>query len=217
MVKLRAAGVIAFVLAILASGTVSAHNPSASLSCGDGGPVLHIGLTNYNGTHDNTVSATIDGTSVLAVTDFGSSYTGSFNAGSSFDAHTAVVNVTAWDDPTGSHGWTIAYDLSVPACQQATPPPSPTPSTTPDPTPTPVPSVEPTPTPSVAPSPSPVVTPTPRVTPAPTPPATSTDGQSPESGGAITFAQLLVTFMAGIVLGIIVGGWAWSLNERQRR
>src|ERR1035437_9825760 len=61
MTRLRIALVGAFVLAILATGSVAAHSPSASLSCHDGTPLLTIDLTNYNPAVTNTVSYGIDG------------------------------------------------------------------------------------------------------------------------------------------------------------
>ena len=47
------------------------------------------------------MAASIDGSSVLATTNFNTSYSNSFSAGSSYMGHTAQVVVYAWDDPTG--------------------------------------------------------------------------------------------------------------------
>jgi hypothetical protein len=179
-------------LLLMTAGIASAHNPNASLSCNDGNPVLNISLTNYQASFTNTVSATIDGTSVLATTTFGTTYSHSFSAGSPFVAHTAQVIVLAGDDPTGSKGYSRTINLSSEACLAPTPTPKPTP--TPTPVPTPTPTAVPTPTPTAVPTPTPTAVPTPTPTPvatqlaAPTPTPTGsalpTDSASaPPSGG----------------------------------
>src|SRR5271157_2656961 len=117
VVTLVAAGLLAVATALLAiAGSVSAHNPSASLTCNvDHQPELIISLTNYSSVTGhidaNTVSASIDGVSVLSTTNFGTTYSNTFSAGSPFVSHTAQVVVFAWDDPTGSHGWTTTINL----------------------------------------------------------------------------------------------------------
>ncbi len=179
-------------LLLVTAGVASAHNPNASLSCNNGSPVLNINLTQYQSAYTNTVSASIDGTSVLATTTFGSSFSTSIAAGSPYVAHTAQVIVKAGDDPTGSKGWSRTINLSSEACLAPTPTPKPTPTPTPvpTPTPTPVPTPTPTPVPTPTPTPSPVVTPTPvpseNPTPTPTGSVLATASPSPSaspSGG----------------------------------
>ena len=136
-------------LLLVTAGIASAHNPNASLSCNDGNPVLNISLTNYQAAYHNTVSATVDGTSVLPTTTFGASFAQSFSAGSPYIAHTAQVIVLAGDDPTGSKGFSRTINLTSEACLSPTPTPKSTPTPAPTPTPTPV----PTPTPTAVPTP----------------------------------------------------------------
>ena len=108
----------------MGGGSASAHNPSASMACQgeqDPQPILQVDLAQYNGT--NHVTITIDGVAPPVVDqDFGNAYAITLDAGGPFKAHTAQVVVTAHDDPTGSKGWTVTYDLSAPACQVKEPP-----------------------------------------------------------------------------------------------
>src|SRR5664280_2167366 len=105
---------------------VAAHTPTVLLACSQGNPVLSINLANYNnsGGNHNTVSASIDGSSVLSTTNFFTSYSNAFSAGSSYSSHTAQVIVFAWDDPFGVHGYTGVFNRTVPACKTATPSPT---------------------------------------------------------------------------------------------
>ncbi len=211
------------------AGTVAAHNPSASLSCnGNHQPQLAISLSSYNtakhdGHYRNTVSASIDGGSVLSTTIFGGSYSHSFYAGSPFVSHTATVVVYAFDDPTGSHGWTRTFNLAVGNCQT---PPSPSPTATPTETPTATPTATPTETPTATPTPfqsfqGETSTPDPTATPfesfqgetatpatSLTPPPTSSGGDGP--GGSSTPLMALLISLA-------FGGLGLAAVEAQRR
>jgi hypothetical protein len=131
------------------AGIASAHTPQVALVCQQGNPKLTITLSYYTNHYylNNTVSASIDGSSVLSTTNFKTSYSGSFNAGSSYLSHTAQVVIYAWDDPSGSHGWSKTINVSANACKNPTP--SPTPTKTPTPTPTPTPPPPPRPPPRV--------------------------------------------------------------------
>ena len=170
-------------LLLVTAGIASAHNPNASLSCNNGSPVLNINLTQYQSAYTNTVSASIDGTSVLATTTFGSSFSTSIAAGSPYVAHTAQVIVKAGDDPTGSKGWSRTINLSSEACLAPTPTPKPTPTPVPTPTPTPVPT--PTPTPVPTPTPTPVPTPTPTPSPVVTPTPVPSENPTPTPTGSV--------------------------------
>ncbi len=130
VVSLAAGGLLALSAVLAIPGIAAAHNPSATLTCVQGVPKLSISLTSYNTGGVNTVSASIDGTSVLSTTDFGASYSNTFSAGSSFVSHTAQVVVYAYDDPTGTHGWTKTFNLSHAACETATPSPTHDPTAT---------------------------------------------------------------------------------------
>jgi len=174
---------------LLTAGVVSAHELAASLTCGENNsPGLNIALGDFSADVTNTVAASIDGVSVLPVTTFTTSYTSQIPAGDATVGHTAVVNVTAGDDPTGSNGWTREFDLTVDPCQDATStPPSSAPSTAP--------SSAPSTAPSTAPSASPsggveAATATPHAT----VPATGTADQAPPSGPSSSLGFLLILF-----------------------
>ena len=113
----RIALVGAFALAILAAGSVAAHSPSASLSCHDGTPLLTIDLTNYNPAVTNTVSYGIDGAAGTTPEVFLASFHRTVSVGSPFVTHHVQVVVKAGDDPDGTHGWTIVYNLTGEPCQ----------------------------------------------------------------------------------------------------
>jgi hypothetical protein len=232
------AGALALAAVLTAfAGVAAAHTPSVSLTCHDGSPQLSISLQSYTSSsqhyHLNTVWASIDGTTVLPTTHFGSSYSHTFPAGSSYVAHTAEVDVYAWDDPTGSHGWTKTFNLSVAACKDPTPSPTPTATATPTETPTATPTETPTATPTETPTATPTETPyqsfegetaTPTTSPTETPfqsfegetatpfqtttpPPTSSDGGSsgtPNSGLAL-------------LICLAFGGLGLTVVELQRR
>jgi len=187
-----AGSVAAFLLAVggllpLTAGIVQAHDLSATFACSDADPsvpVLTIAMSEFDPTFTNTISASIDGTSVLATTTFGDAYSGSFLGGDPSVAHTAIVNVVSGDDPTGSQGFTKEFDLSVGPCEDA---PSSAPSTRP----------------STAASASPsggVEAATSR--PRPTVPATSTVNQAPPSSPTSSLGFLLILFA---VVVLVVG------------
>jgi prealbumin domain-containing protein len=153
--------------ALLAPATVSAHTPNVTLTCQNS---LVVNLTQYNAGGSNTVAVSIDGSAVAGSPfSFTSSYSHTFAVTPPTASHTATVAINAWDDPTGSKGWTKTFNLSIAACVQATPEPTPTPTPEPTPTPTPEPTPTPTPEPTPTPTPEPTPTPTPEPTPTPTP------------------------------------------------
>jgi hypothetical protein len=101
--------------------TASAHTPTATLTCDTAGPVLNVSLTAYiaSQTNTNTVAVTVDGV-LTDNANFGTTFLRTYHInapGAAFVSHTAEVNVTAWDDPTGSNGWTKDIKLTAPACQ----------------------------------------------------------------------------------------------------
>ena len=235
LVALLAGGLLALSAALITiPGIASAHTPQVSLSCSrQGAPELNIDLSNYSsppsGKH-NTVSASIDGVTVLATTNFSTSYSHTFGAGSPYVSHTAHVAVYAWDDPTGSHGWSKTFDPTTDNCQKPTPGPTPTPS--PSPTPTPTPTEPPTPTPYetfqgetatptmtidpcatgaapdllTAPTTDPCATPFESFqgeTSVPTPPPTSTDGGTSSQSSTPLFALLICLAFGGLGLAAV--------------
>src|SRR5450432_2098479 len=177
---------------LLTAGVASAHNPSASLTCADGGPVLTISIINYTPTVTNTIAASIDGTSVLPVTDFGGSFSTQITGSDPTVGHTAKVNVTAGDDPTGSKGWTREFDLSVDPCASA-------------------PSKEPSSAPSTAPSTAPsggVEAAT------ATPPATATIDPAAPVGPSSGIGFLMILFA---IVALVVGFAPIATRRKARR
>jgi hypothetical protein len=152
--------------ALMVPATVLGHTPVVSLTCQNG---LVVNLTQYNTGGSNTVAISIDGGAVSGSPfSFGAAYSHTFAVNPPTAAHTATVAVHAWDDPTGSNGWTKTFNLSIGACQQPTPTPTPRPTPTPTPVPTPTPTPVPTATPTPAPTATPTEAPTATPTPAPT-------------------------------------------------
>src|SRR5262245_3666691 len=82
--------VIALIAAAFAApATVSAHTPSASLTCQDG---LKVILSSYNTGGTNTVAVSIDGSPVAGSPfTFGSSFNQTFPVSPPTSAHTATV------------------------------------------------------------------------------------------------------------------------------
>jgi len=171
----------------LSAGIVQAHELAASFSCNDANPpvpVLTVAMGDFSTGVTNSIMITIDGAVVLPTTDFTTDYSNTFPGGDPTAAHTAVVTVLAGDDPTGSLGYSKTFNLSVDACQDATPTP---PSTAP----------------STAPSSSPsggVQAATSR--PHPTVPATSTTGQGTPASPTSSLGFLLILFA---VVVLVVG------------
>ena len=185
----------------LSAGIVQAHGLAASFSCNDANPsvpVLSVDMTEFSAGVTNSIMVTIDGTVVLPTTTFSTDYSNTFPGGDPTAAHTAVVTVLAGDDPTGSLGFSKTFNLSVDACQDATPtPPSSPPSTAP----------------SRAPSSSPsggVEAATSR--PRPTVPATGTVDQAPPSSPTSSIGFLLILF----AVVVLVVGFAPLPNKRRR-
>jgi hypothetical protein len=183
-------------------GAVNAHNPNASLSCNNGQPKLVISLTAYNSSYTNTVGASIDGSTVLATTTFGSSFSTTISAGSPYVGHTAIVVIVAGDDPTGSKGWTKTYNLTATGCQKPTP--TPTATATPTATHTATPTATPTATLATA-TPDPTETPFESfqgetATPFQTPPPTSTGSNGSGSNSTPMFALLICLSFAALGL-----------------
>jgi hypothetical protein len=178
---------LALLLAATISSMASAHVPNAYLVCNaDHQPQLVINLTQYNATKknglsQNTVEASADGTETLPETLFGSSYSHTFTLVGPYVAHTAVVNVFAWDGPNNPN-WTKTFVLNGALCLEPTPSPTLAPTPTPVVTPTPTPTPVVTPGPTVTPSPTASVPPT-ASEPIFTPPATGTTS-TPDSGSS---------------------------------
>ena len=208
VITLLSGGLLALAAALVGiAGIATAHVPQATLICSTGNPVLSISLTYYSHstTQHNTVSASIDGTSVLSTTNFDTSYSNSFSAGSPFVSHAAQVVVHAWDDPTGSHGWSTTINLSASSCQ------TPTPTPTHTPTPTATPTTPPTTPPTVAPTETPFEsflgeTATPRGVVTPPPTSTGSDGSSSNS-----------TPLFALLISLAFGGLGLAAVQAQRR
>ncbi len=191
LTTLAAGGLLGIAAALVGvAGVTTAHVKSVYLSCDNHLPVLHVYLTYYqpSSSDSNTVSVSIDGSSVLSTTDFQTTYNNTFSAGSKYVGHYADVHVYAWDDPSGSNGWTANLHVTSNACQSPTPSPSPSPTVkvTPSPSPSPSPTVKVTPTPTPTPTPSPTVKWTPSPSPSPSPSGTVKWTPSPSPTPTVT-------------------------------
>lgn len=118
----------AAVASLALAAPASAHTPNISVACVDGGAVITVNLTNYNGSKSNVVQVT-DGTTALLDRAFGDhdSYTTRL-AGDV--EHTFKVVVKAWDDLDGSKGWSFTKTKTLAACVAFTAPPTTTTTTT---------------------------------------------------------------------------------------
>jgi hypothetical protein len=145
---ITAAITIAILAILMLTTIVIAHTPQVSLTC-EGG--LTVVLTKYSPQGRNQVRITVDGV-VIVEQDFIQEYGLTDQELDPFTSHTAFVQVYAWDDPTGSKGYSKEYTLRLEPCQerptappQDDPVPTPKPSTPPhDPVHTPRPTLPPT-------------------------------------------------------------------------
>ena len=113
------------VVALLAvyAGTAVAHSSSAWLTCQSGLEVYVWGYETTDG-QSNTMSVTIDGVEVAnSPFTFGASFSHTWPVPPATAGHAAVVTIVAWDDPTGTEGWTRTIELNIKACEEVTQPP----------------------------------------------------------------------------------------------
>lgn len=117
------------------AGAASAHTPVVSHTCNS----LSVNLTNYkpqvfvtNHDYQHHSSLSLSKTNHLTVQinsatkvdeDFGASDSFSWANPDSASSYTYDVNVTAYDDPTGSHGWTVHYSGTQSGCVTTVPVP----------------------------------------------------------------------------------------------
>jgi hypothetical protein len=198
----------------------SAHTPNWTARCVDGQMKVSVDLEQYQKGSDgktNTVTLTDTPAGGSAITlvnakSFNQSFTASFDANSNPATGAADVTnvfsltVKAWDDPTGSKGWTVSLTKTVEACATktttTTPPTTTTTTTTPPTTKT-------------------------------TPPATTTTGPTtsttsvvvaatsttPVGGGTLPFTGANVGLPLGIAGALVVigGGLLFWLRFSARR
>ncbi len=121
----RPALALLMAVAMLAAyaGTAVAHSSSAWLTC-------HAGLEVYLWAYEvkegetNNVSVSIDGAEVAGSPfTFGADFGQTWPVVPATAGHTALVDIVAWDDPTGAEGWTRTIELSINACEDPTEPP----------------------------------------------------------------------------------------------
>ena len=118
--------------AVLGTAVALAHTPDASLGCSGAKTVLTVDLVDYESEGTNTVSLTVDGHGIVSET-FATEWHYSDDTLDPTKAHTAVVDVAAWDDPDGSEGWSWHHELTASACVTPTATPTPRPTATPPP------------------------------------------------------------------------------------
>ena len=120
--SMLAAFMVVALLAVYA-GTAVAHSSSAWLTCQSG---LEVYVWAYETTdgQSNTVSVTIDGVEVAnSPFTFGASFSHTWPVPPATAGHAAVVTIVAWDDPTGTEGWTRTIELNIKACEEVNQPP----------------------------------------------------------------------------------------------
>jgi LPXTG-motif cell wall-anchored protein len=118
------AGAVAAIALVGSAVPASAHVPDAKAICDPetGRTTLTVDLTRYSSEHPNTVKIT-EGETVIAETDFGTTYQKSFADFSGAVDHTFVVDVKAWNDPQGTKGYSVKLTRSATACVKDTTPP----------------------------------------------------------------------------------------------
>lgn len=120
---LAALGALALVagLVALVAGPASAHIPTINATCAAG---VSVNLTYYNKSNPNDlnnptpnhVTVTMDGT-IRESQSFGTTFIKTYAWSPSAPTHTWEVVVTAWDDPTGSKGWSVDQKGTVTGCE----------------------------------------------------------------------------------------------------
>jgi outer membrane biosynthesis protein TonB len=164
-------------VALFAPTAVMAHNARASLTC-EGG--LDVFVDDYYPNGTNTIAISIDGVPIDGSPfTFGITFAKTVTGLAPTEPHTALIVISAWDDPTGAKGWSQTIELSIVACVEPTPTPTATATQAPTPTPTEAPTPTPTATPTQAPTPTPTATPTEAPTPTPTPQPTESTRPTP--------------------------------------
>ena len=130
---------VAIGAAVLFAAPAEAHTPNLTTGCVDGQTTLTVDLKDYNGSHANTVSVTVQAagaatkTTLADNTTFQGSYHKTFNDAKAIPsdvAETFVVTVKAWDDASGKNGWSFTKTVSAKACVHTPPPTSTTTTTT---------------------------------------------------------------------------------------
>jgi hypothetical protein len=130
---------VAIGAAVLLAAPAEAHTPNLTTGCVNGQTTLTVDLKDYNGSHANTVSVTVQAAGAATATTladkktFQDSYHATFNDAKTIPsdvAETFVVTVKAWDDASGKNGWSFTKTVSAKACVHSTPPPTTTTTTT---------------------------------------------------------------------------------------
>jgi hypothetical protein len=200
----------------------SAHTPKINAGCVDNEPTLSVNLSAYSsGSHGktNTVTVTEDNGAVtlLTKTDFGGTYSGTFNntsnpsTGDASVGHTYAVAITAWDDPQGKNGWTTTLHASSPACVTKTTTPPPTTTTT-----APPPTTTTTTAPPTSSSVEETTAPTSSSSAVVVPPVTTTNGP----GGGLAYTGVSTALPLGIAGALVVVGGGllfWIRMSAKRR
>ena len=93
------------------------YRPAVPATPEQGTPTITVANPDYvpASSAPNTVTATVDGEQVLSAT-FGSNYSNTISL-EKYTAHTYTVTITAWNDPTGSKGWTKTYTGTTTPCE----------------------------------------------------------------------------------------------------
>jgi hypothetical protein len=109
---LTAMAVITSLMVVLAT-PAQAHTPDVDEDCHG----WSVELLYYNTNGDNSLKIWIDDVIVVDLDDFGANQYESGTWDPTED-HTIKVEVKAWDDPTGSKGWSFTYEGASEACEE---------------------------------------------------------------------------------------------------
>lgn len=136
-------GLISAAALVGMAGTASAHKPEIKAECTEDGTVLSVHLKQYKEKGENSVTVMDNDAVLLEKTVFESNFEQTFDGLDATIEHVFTVEVKAWDDPDGEHGFTKTMTAETEACVEPPPPssepPAPTTTTTPAPQPAPAP------------------------------------------------------------------------------
>jgi len=117
MKRVQAILVMALLLVGLMAAAAQAHVHSEAVQDCDG---WSYSVSFYNTAGDNSIQVWIDGDLITDIADFGANAADSGTWVDESASHTLRVKVDAWDDPTGSRGFSFDTTLTAVGCATTT-------------------------------------------------------------------------------------------------